>query len=76
MKTMQFIKDYLKDGARITIAVGSNIVYEGDVRSIPRGIAYGTKVLRISGLGVNNDIIIEAVDEQTYDEMAKWYGKE
>lgn len=60
MKTMQFIKDYLKDFARITI-VGTNgdIWYEGDAISLRRSIVNDTIISKIDGLGSENDIIIE-----------------
>ena len=60
MKTMQFIKDYLKDFARITI-VGTNgdILYEGDAISLRKSIVNSTIISKIEGLGSENDIIIE-----------------
>ena len=63
MKTMQFIKDYLKEEAKITISNDKgSILYEGDVMSLCRSIVKGTKISKIEGLGCNNDIIIEVTE--------------
>lgn len=58
MKTLQFLHDYLKDEARITIEQNGEIQYEGDVISLPREIVKGTKIVNICGIGSEHDIII------------------
>lgn len=60
MKVGQFLTDYLKDFARVTLAdERGDIFYEGDVISIPREILRGLELNKIEGLGTQNDIIIE-----------------
>ena len=65
MKTRQFITDYLKDFARITIVNEyKEILYIGDVISLPRGLFNKTKISSVEGLGTENDLIIEIVETE------------
>lgn len=46
MKTNRFIREYLADEARITIAhTNGDIWYEGDVKSFPRMMTIGTDLV-------------------------------
>ncbi len=58
MKLGQFLSDYLKDFARITVEEKDGIFYIGDVISFPRQMLRGLKVVRVEGLGSDNDLII------------------
>ena len=59
MTVTRFLKEYLKDFARITItADNGDILYTGDVVSVRREIITGLYVKSISGLGDENDMII------------------
>ena len=64
MKLGQFLSDYLKDFARITIEERGSIIYLGDVISLPRELKRGMKVVKIEGLGSENDLIITVESEQ------------
>lgn len=60
MKAGQFLHDYLQDFARITLSDDrGGIFYEGDVISVPKELLRGLEVVKIEGLGSQNDIIIE-----------------
>ena len=63
MKLGQFLTDYLKDFARITVEEGGSIFYFGDVISMPRELRRGYKVVRVEGLGSENDLIITVESE-------------
>lgn len=59
MKAGQFLHDYLKDFARVTLAdERGDIFYEGDVISIPIELLRGLELEKIEGLGSQNDIIV------------------
>ena len=59
MTVTRFLREYLKDFARITITSDNgDILYTGDVVSVSREIITGLYVKPISGLGDENDIII------------------
>ena len=59
MITQQFMQDFLKVKARITIVNElDEILYEGIVKNIPMEIINDTEIYYIDGLGLNNDIII------------------
>ena len=59
MTTQQFMQDFLKVKARITIVNElDEILYEGIVKNIPMEIINDTEIYYIDGLGLNNDIII------------------
>ena len=63
MKLGQFLNDYLKDFARITLEERGGIFYIGDVISLPRELKRGYKVVRVEGLGSDNDLIITVEKE-------------
>ena len=59
MTVVRFLKDYLKDCAKITIiAENGDILYTGDVASCERKIIIRLYVKSISGIGSEDDIII------------------
>ena len=59
MYLRQFLKEYLKDHARITLVEErGDIFYEGDVISLPTVLTRNLSVTDISGLGSQDDIII------------------
>ena len=59
MTVVRFLKDYLKDCAKITIvAENGDILYTGDVASCKREIIVRLYVKSISGIGSEDDIII------------------
>ena len=64
MKLGQFLTDYLKDFARITIEERGGIFYVGDVISFPRQMLRGLNVVKIEGLGSENDLIITVEREK------------
>ena len=58
MNLKEFIKNYIKDFARITIVKNNYICYEGDAISIPNAMYHGMVVVGIEGLGMEHDLII------------------
>ena len=59
MTVARFLKDYLKDCAKITIvADNGDILYTGDVASCEMKIIIRLYVKSISGIGSEDDIII------------------
>ena len=63
MKLGQFLHDYIKDFARITIEERGSIFYTGDVISLTRDMIRGYKVVKIEGLGSEHDLIITVEKE-------------
>ena len=62
MKTTQFLLNYLRETAMVTICnTHGSIIYEGQLGEMPISLVRGSIVNRIDGLGSLNDIIIEIV---------------
>ena len=60
MKTSNFLLNYLRETAKITICnTHGSILYEGELGEMPMSVVRGTIVSRIEGLGSLNDLIVE-----------------
>lgn len=59
MKTYQFLYHYLNDEAPVTISLeNGDILYAGKLATMPYKTITNTTLVRVAGLGRENDLII------------------
>ena len=59
MKTFNFLYKYVQDKALVTISLeNGDILYTGELGEMPHKIIRNTTLVKVNGLGSENDLII------------------